>query len=268
MENNHYKYFIGHRKPEFPIWENFQFYKVPDTSFSETDFLSTIYSNHKIFNEYASLFHLRQTFDNSKNLDDLITICQYRRFVFNKKLGRPSKIMPWCMVLTYKEMMSLSITDEYLPLSGNAYLIGSAMQLPSILQHYAAFHFTRDILRFTSTLVDCGIFTDEDAFNFLNSQYLIPAPSCGTFTIGCFITIFKVLELAAIEFWNNGYKPYDDPYQSRVVSFLLERLNSFLLLSYLDKSSQNINNLFGTTTMVAPQDSDAFDVQRGLVSKN
>jgi hypothetical protein len=140
--------------------------------------------------------------------------------------------------------------------------------LPSILQQYAEAHFIRDILQFTSTLIDLGILTDEDAFQFLNSKYLIPSPSCGTFTLSCFIDIFKTLELAAIGFWSNGYKSYDDQYQSRVVSFLLERLNSFLLISYINKRSLNINNLLGFTTMVTPENSDATDVQRGLVSKS
>ena len=268
MEQNHYKYFIGHKAPEFLIWENFSFYKLPHTDFSETHSFCEIYSNHKVFNEYASLFHLRRTLDSSKIFDKLITICQYRRFVFNKKLGKQSVAMPWCTVLKYKEMKSLNVTNEYLPLAGNAYLLGSAIQMPSILQQYAEIHYIRDILQFTSTLIDLGILTNKDAFQFLNSKYLIPSPSCGTFPLGCFIEIFEVLELAAIAFWSNGYKSYDDPYQSRVVSFLLERLNSFLLISYISKRSLNLNNLLGFTTMVTPENSDAADVQRGLVSKS
>jgi hypothetical protein len=268
MENNHYKYFIGHTKPEFPIWENFSFYKLSDKKISETDSFREIYSNHKIFNEYASLFHLRRTFDNSKNLDELITICQYRRFVFNKKIGRQSINMPWCTVLTNKEMKSLNVVNEYLPLTGNTYLLGSAIEIPSILQQYAGAHFIRDILQFTSTLIDLGILTNEDAFHFLNSKYLIPSPSCGTFTLRCFIEIFEILELAATGFWSNGYKSYNDQYQSRVVAFLIERLNSFLLISYLSKSSLNINNLLGYTTMVTPENSDAVDVEKGVVSKS
>jgi len=265
MEKKHHKYFIGHKKPEFTIWQDFSFYTIPNTNLSKTDTLSLIYSNHKIFNEYSSLFHLKNTLDNLKNHDQLITICQYRRFVFNKKLGTQSKNMPWCRVLTHKEISSLIVTNHYLPLRGDAYLIGSALQVPSILQQYAKTHFVRDILQFTSVLIDLEIFTNEDALNFLNSQYLIPSPSCGTFTLKCFIEIFEVLELAALGFWNNGYKPYNDKYQSRVVSFLLERLNSFLLISYLNKNSLQINNLLGFTTMVTAENSDAVDVQKGLV---
>jgi hypothetical protein len=268
MKQKHYKYFIGHKKPEFPIWEDFSFYQPPHADFSESNSFCEIYSNHKIFNEYASLFHLRRAFDNSINLNELITICQYRRFVFNKKLGKQTINMPWSTVLTYSEMQSLKVINECSPLTGNTYLIGSAIQVPSILQQYAADHFLRDILQFTSTLIDLGILTNEDAFHFLNSNHLIPSPSCGTFTLGCFIEIFKVLELAAEGFWNNGYQSYDDPYQSRVMSFLLERLNSFLLISYLNKSALNITKLLGFTTMVTPENSDTVYVTRGLAAKS
>jgi hypothetical protein len=266
MEKKHHKYFIGHKKPEFPIWKDFSFYKLPQTDFSEINSSFEIYSNHKIFNEYASLFQLRRIFEDSKNLDELITFCQYRRFVFNQKIGKQSINMPWCSVLTNKEMKSLSVTNEYLPLKGNAYLLASPVQIPSILEQYATVHFIRDILKFTSTLIDLGILTNKDAFDFLNSKFFIPSPSCGTFTLECFIEIFEVLELAAIGFWGNGYKSYDDQYQSRVMSFLLERLNSFLLISYINKRSLNINNLLGFTTMVTPENSKAVDIQIGLVS--
>jgi hypothetical protein len=59
-------------------------------------------------------------------------------------------------------------------------------------------------------------------------------------------------------------KPYNDQYQSRVGSFLLQRLNSFLLISYLNKNSLQINNLLGFTTMVTAENSDAVDVQKGF----
>lgn len=41
----------------------------------ETDSFHEIYSNRKIYNINASLFHLKYTFGNSKNLDKLISIC-------------------------------------------------------------------------------------------------------------------------------------------------------------------------------------------------
>jgi hypothetical protein len=248
------------------MWEDFSFYKVSDSEPYREDSSSTLYLNHKLFNEYASLFHLRHRLQDLKNTHALITICQYRRFVFNKKIGRQSRNMPWCMVLTHEEILSLDVKSEYLPSAGNSYLIGSAVKVTSILEQYAKMHFLRDILQFTSRLIDTGVFTNQKALNFLNSEFLIPSPSCGTFPLKCFVTIFDTLEFAAKSFLNNGYKAYDDDYQSRVMSFLLERLNSYLLITYLLNESLDVNKLIGKTTMVTPKNSNLLDVQRGLIS--
>jgi hypothetical protein len=100
-------------------------------------------------------------------------------------------------------------------------------------------------LKFTSILIDLELLTNAEALNFLNQQYVIPAPSCGTFPLAAFIEIFDLLELAANGFWNNGYRPYSDLYQCRVIGFLLERLNSFLLLSYVKNNSLKIVAISG-----------------------
>jgi hypothetical protein len=265
MERKHHKYFVGHKKPEFIIWEKFLFYENSNSKSFKNKQHNETYFNHKIFNEYASLFALKNTFSSLIADNELITICQYRRFILNKKLGRPSKVMPWTRVLTYEEINSLSITNEYMPLNGNQYLTGSIIKIDGLMQQYASHHFLRDILKFTSILIDLGLLSNEEALLFLNQKYLIPSPSCGTFKLSCFISIFEILELAAIGFYEKGFKPYDDPYQSRVMAFLLERLNSFLLISHLQKNSLNINNISGITTMVTDKNTNDSDVKRGVV---
>jgi hypothetical protein len=80
-------------------------------------------------------------------------------------------------------------------------------------------------------LIDLEVLTNEEAFSCLNQEYLIPALSYGTFTIRSFISIFDKLEEAAKGFWSSGYRPYENKYQCRVVGFLLELLNSYLLIS-------------------------------------
>ena len=253
-------------KPEFRIWDDFIFYET--ANFSSQNFDSSFKKNclnNKVFGEYSSLFALKDELKNEIDNDGLITICQYRRFVFNQKLGHQSNTMPWARVLTFDEITSLNIKDEYLPLRGGDFLIGSRISLPSVLQHYADYHFLRDILKFTSILIDLEILTETKALNFLNQSFLIPSPSCGTFSIKSFITIFEEIELAAKGFWSHGYRPYDDPYQSRVMGFLLERLNSFLLLSYMSEASLSIDDSLGITTLVASKDAKNNDVQKGLV---
>jgi hypothetical protein len=233
MKTNHLKLFVGHKKPDFPIWDGFDFYELPSQEKRSTHglFKHHLY-NDKIYNEYASLFLINRQIQESKRVPEFITICQYRRFVFNKKIGQKSKLTPWCTVLTYDQLSKINVHELYLPRNDQSYLIGSIINVPSIIDQYASAHFLRDILRFTSILIDLEILSDAAALNFLKFNLIIPAPSCGTFPANAFVNLFNIIENAAKGFWNNGYRPYGDEYQSRVMGFLLERLNSFLLINH------------------------------------
>lgn len=223
------------------------------------------YLDDKIFNEYSSLFFLRRKLMDECSDGDTLTLCQHRRFILNKQLGRQSENQSWVRVLSQIEVDGLNLGNEVLPLPGRSYLIGSAFDLPKgIMTQYAAAHFLRDILRFTSALVDAEILTNQEALLFLTQTQLVPSPACGSFRLACFLEVFAKLELAASAFWNSGYKPYPDSYQGRVCGFLLERLNSFLLLKYLHEQGENIKQLAGSTTVV----SDSLVVAVGLVPKS
>jgi len=264
--SRHFKYFVGHIKPNFPLWKDFSFFEIPKQKGTLVGSFDSNFLNHKIFNEYSFLFELNRNLRSSDFQNSLITISQYRRFVFNKGLGIQSTNLPWCRLLSEDTISTLDIKNEYLPLDGNSYLVGSAIKIPNILEQYSRRHFSRDILKFSSTLIDLEILTDEQALNFLNHNILIPSPSCGTFTLASFNVIFDTLELAARGFWNNGYRPYNDDYQCRVMSFLLERLNSYLLISYLMSDKLDIGNLTGYTTIVTPNNSKIGFVEKGLIS--
>lgn len=259
-----HKYFVGHRAPDFPLWDEFKFVNVENNN-RVGGSLDANLLNHKIFNEYSSLFALRRklSLENVDPEEDLITIAQYRRFVFNKRVGEQSTNQPWVFVISPKEISQIRVRDEVLPLAGNSYLLGSSLKLSNgILEQYARVHFCRDILRFASVLVDADIISNQDAFNFLNYQYLIPSPSCGTFKVATFLKIVERLEQAAQVFWNNGYKPYNDSYQGRVCSFLLERFNSFLLIRELLDQGLDLDSLLGQTVVV----SDTVDIKLGAMS--
>lgn len=248
------------------MWEGFSFLetnKGKEPSVGSSFRLN--YLDDTVFNEYSSLFFLRRKLMDEGSAGDTLTLCQHRRFVLNRPIGRQSTNQPWALVLSQSEVQGLDLSSELLPRPGLSYLIGSGFTLPKgLLTQYTDAHFIRDILKFTSVLVDTEILTDRQALAFLNQNYLIPAPSCGSFPLECFLEIFAKIELAASAFWNNGYKPYQNSYQRRVCAFLLERLNSFLLLRYLLDHGENIKQLTGTTTVV----SDSLHIPLGLVSKS
>jgi hypothetical protein len=259
-----YRYFVGHRKPDFPIWEGFEYFEPPSLAKTSSP-IERLLADHRLLSEYSSLFQLCNQLKSEGRVTGQITIAQYRRFVLNVPLGLKSTNLPWARVLSPLDMADLPISDEVLPLPGNSYLIGSGLPLPiGMLGNYAHAHYTRDILRFTADLVDGGIFTNPEAFNFLSQPILIPSPSCGSFPLDTFLKIMGTLEKAAGIYFENGYKAYDDRHQGRVCGALIERLNSYLLLEQLIKEGQNMERVMGSTTIV----SDSLEVSRGLMAKD
>ena len=258
-----YRYFVGHRKPEFPIWKGFEYF-TPPPLIKNASSIDQLLADHRLLSEYASLFQLRNTLIAQGNTSGQITIAQYRRFVLNIPLGLKSTNLSWARVLSPEDMQDLAMGDEVLPTPGQSYLIGSGLSLPmGMLGNYAGSHYTRDILQFTANLVDSGILSNAQAFNFLSQPILIPSPSCGTFPLEGFLNIIGKLKEAAVAFFENGYKSYDDPHQGRVCGALIERLNSYLLLDHLVQEGQNMHQLMGSTTVV----SDSLEIPRGAMAK-
>jgi hypothetical protein len=255
----HFKFFIGHKAPDFPLWPGFSYFeyqrRMPkDKSFSEN------MNEDSIFCEYSAIFNLaRKLRGEGVQNGDLITICQHRRFVLNEPKGRPAINLP-AHVIPPDDMLNVVFGMELLPRHRQNFLIGSALGLNNGIMHqYAQSHYIRDILRFCSDLVDSDIFNNAEAEDFINQKVLIPAPNCGTFEAEFFLDMMDTIEAAARVFWGGGYKAYDDTYQFRVLGFLLERLNSWILLRRLAQRSVDLNSVIGFTTIV----SDDVLVQQG-----
>lgn len=203
----------------------------------------------KVLSEYFSLFLIRRKLETLGITKGRITICQHRRFVTNVPIGEKATN------LSSTQMIRSSIApglDQALltPISGD-YLIGSIQTFRTpILNQYHNTHHLRDILRFFSDLIDAKLIEDTDAHNLLNMNILIPAPSCGVFPIKSFLEIFSFLEKCALVWHNGGYIPRTD-YQARSTGFLLERLNSYLLVRILSSSGISVEQAIGYTTVVA-----------------
>lgn len=247
----HIKLFVGHKKPEFPLWEGFSYLELKDVVTNGSDFNKNKF-NDTFFNEYSSLFYLKNLLSILKlEPDSITTIAQHRRFVLNKSIGVKSTNQPWANVVSKKEIKNLEITDSFIPLLNNNYLIGSIVEFDSILSNYSRHHYVRDLLRFVSVLVDDEILTNNEAEEFLKQKVLIPAPSCGTFPTRDLLEIIEKVELAAFSFWKNGFKIYNDSYQCRTLGFLLERLNSYFLINKILTKGLDINKILGHTTIIS-----------------
>jgi hypothetical protein len=258
-----YRYFVGHRKPEFPIWKGFEYFELPLPNPDASE-LDLYLADHRLLGNYAALFYLCNQLRSQGNTKGQITIAQYRRMVLNIPLGIKSTNCPWYRVLSPEAIKTIPVQEEVLPLPGQSYLVGSGLELPNgMLSNYAGSHYTRDILRFTANAVDCGVLDNTGAYLFLSQTFLIPAPSCGSFRLESFLDIMTKLEKVTRSFFSAGYQMHDDPYQGRVLDFLLERLNSYLLLEQLVSEGLDPSLVIGSTTLI----SDSLEVSRGQMAK-
>ena len=244
MTELHLKYFVGHRAPDFNIWAGFEFFEAERGELSDKKFLI----DGSVFSEYSTLFMLKERLKARTLKDGIITISHYRRFVSNQIVGKKSNMLH-CRYLTLEDMLKFDPTEKFKPRNGYDHLLATPLTLSKgVLVQYANCHHLRDIMLFSTVLIDAKILNENQVIDFLTTKTLIAGASAGTFKIVDFIKIIDILQVAAEKFFENGYKPYSDQYQKRVIGFLLERLHSFLLLNEVVKQYKGS---FGSTTMVS-----------------
>jgi hypothetical protein len=262
-ESNNLKLFVGHRHPEFPIWKDYEYFG-PENLTTRAKSQPPELLDHRLLNEYAFLFQLRRKLESYGETSRSITLYQYRRFLIRGNLGVPSKNIPWANTLKTAEAIELG---EQIPLmagptNDQQFQIGPAIRMSdSLLAQYGRHHHCRDILRFCSDLVDAKILTNQEALDFLSQKIFIPTPSCGTFPLIFLRGALETLEKSAQAFLNNGYQKHTDAYQGRVMGFLLERLNSYLLLQNLKSRGLDASKLCGKMIII----SDDTAVKHGVI---
>ena len=272
-KSTNYKFMIGHVRPEFKLWDDWMY--VTSQPQSEEDFViykqdigSPILTDY-IAGEYFYLFCLRRKLLAEGIRVEKISIAQYRRFVINERIGTKEPIKYHVEVVPPEiaEVLDLNTLSND---KGFGFLISTIVSFPvnyqpsvmrsllkprdflitDMMSQYADSHPIRDLLRFTSDLLDAGILSDEQSINFLLGKMLIPAPSNGTFPFEVFLKINETLENAAIVFLEGGYI-LRDGYQRRSIGFCLERLNSFLLLEELKERGIDPLSVMGQQMMVS-----------------
>lgn len=242
----HLKIFTGHKPPSFAIWPDYIYasnnnlFKLPDDSF-----LNGI--TDKIISEYYSLFLIKKYLVDVGIIDGQITICQHRRFVLNSKIGAAALNQPFARVVSNNEAAALT-GDLLEPLKGNILLASPYFFKGTLIFQYGLHHPVRDLLRFTSDCIDFGLLSADDVHKFLISNNFMPAPSCGTYPIEIFIEVMDLLQKCTLAFHKSGYVERSG-YQGRAISFLLERLNSYLLIRALKSRGYEFSNYCGFTTL-------------------
>lgn len=243
----HFKIFSGHKPPNFKMWKDFTYIfdkKVLGIP-ANVDFLGV---TDEVLSEYHSLFLLKEFFKNNGVKEGLITICQHRRFVLNSKIGIAAANQPFARIINDHAAANLN-TNLTLPVKGG-FLVATPYFFNVPLTHqYFLHHQIRDLLRFSSDILDANLMSPDEINNFLTQNYFLPAPSCGTYPVDIFIEIMDFLQKCTISFHSSGYKKRDG-YQGRVTSFLLERLNSYALVRAMKIKGYDFMDYTGFTTLV------------------
>jgi predicted O-linked N-acetylglucosamine transferase (SPINDLY family) len=241
--------FIGHKPPDFGVWPGFTYCGQKSTSFTLPADAQLDQLSSDVLSEYHSLFLLRRALVERGVTDGRITICQHRRFVLNVALGEVAVNLPSSWLIDAKAAATLD-TALLAPREGD-FLIASPMGMPStVLDQFHVHHPLRDMLRFYADLMDARLINAADVHNILTMKLLIPAPSCGTFSVEAFLEIYTLLEKCVAAWHSGGYQPHLG-YQKRITGFLLERLHSYLLISHMTRVGVNFEAAVGYTTVVA-----------------
>lgn len=110
-----------------------------------------------------------------------------------------------------------------------------------MLEHYATAHVIEDMMYFCAFLVEAKLLSPIEAAEFLREGVLIPSSSVGVFLKKTFTDLVDVLRVAA-EFRYSRNFVAREGYQRRNIGFLLERLESFLILQRI-RSGLSIESL-------------------------
>ncbi len=179
----------------------------------------------RVLSEYLQLFALAESWRGSP---DLIDLFQYRRFLTpirppvgtrSKNGGAHCSIADAARLVPKPEMFG----------EVEGLVIGPVMPYP-IVRQYAANHHVEDLMNFSRSMAESQVFSADEVRQFLNDRSFLVSPS-----IGIYPTPMLVLHLDLMkEVWRHFHAHYYVPregYQRRVGGYLMERLQSFLVLA-------------------------------------
>lgn len=204
-----------------------------------------LYGEHgHSLSEYGQLFWLNSKIDALAPAARYVNVFQYRRFVSPQPVGgNRASNGNWIVTIQEHEL------GDYASCF-NRTQDGACFNTPvrfsdGVVTQYATQHVLEDMLNFVKYLLEIQMFSPVEAARFLRSENIIPACSVGIFEVKTFKKLFSYLERAA-DFLHSPYFIAREGYQRRSMGFLLERLQSFMILELLAQGAR-----FGQNMMIS-----------------
>jgi hypothetical protein len=183
-------------------------------------------SEHGDLSEYAQLIWLYDNYEKVVDKKTFVRLFQYRRFVSPYEFGNLCS-HSWAKRI---EVEGLKDCQSIFERQASMELFNRPLSLPETVRgQYADCSVEEDIINFASFLKINGKMTDCEEIKFLTSTTLIPAANMGIFHRDHLYWLLAELKEAS-SFMLSKFYVKRSGYQRRVMGFLLERYNSFLLL--------------------------------------
>ena len=167
-----------------------------------------------------------------------VGICQYRKFVSNRRISRTVAPSYKAMDLVSRRGLSPGLLDEVMRPTSD-WLVARPLLLPNrrkhsdYLEQYGRVHHPQDLLRFTAEAVEQQLLDKTEAVRFLGEELMLP----GGIELGVFPADFWLRSIAAIEGVVRAcvqrYDVVREGYDARAWAFCVERLGSYLVLRQL-----------------------------------
>lgn len=198
-------------------------------------------ANGHSLSEYGQLFWLYNNIDALAPDAEYVNLFQYRRFVSPQPVaGNRASNGGWIITIQEDEL------DAYAACFSRTHegpCFNTPVRFPDgVLTQYATQHVLEDMLNFVKYLTEIEMFSPRDAAKFLRSEHIIPACSVGIYDVKTFKKLFAYLERAA-DFLHSPYFVAREGYQRRSMGFLLERLQSFMILELLGQGARFGQNM-------------------------
>ncbi len=184
--------------------------------------------------EYAQLFWLLDHLDEIACDYQYLRIFHYRRFIAPT---RPASAVqasnqPWARIVRADE---LGQCEDAFARHGGSELFNTPVHFKQgVVDQYARVHVREDMLNFARFLWHSKILPDREVAAFVAMKHFIPSSSIATYGVASFRRLFSLLRSAA-GFMDSPDYQRREGYQRRAMGFLLERLNSYLVLTFMAK---------------------------------
>jgi hypothetical protein len=232
---------IGHQ-PFPPSFEHYYDYMLGPLPLPEVPrFIhlpQTIFGPHgPSLSEYAQIFCVLQNMDKFLRDETHIRTFHYRRFVSNGQTAIGDACsLPWAAAIKKEQ---LDFFQQDFSRDAGEELVNTPFRFPGgMLTQYADAHPFEDMLNFANFLWRKKILSSLQVAEFLREEILIPGSSIAILSIENFKSIHSIL-FRACDFMNDPTYKARAGYQRRNTGFLLERLNSFLLLESVRRGKIN-----------------------------